>query len=207
MGIGRTDLRPATPRKPASALSGRRCRTRYCLRRQRVEGCHRTRRGIAAHRQLGVSGIRAEDRASGHADRRGRHLAGASSRVGLVPEKDVLFSLARDGLKGEIAYTGPVEAPVELGQKIADLVIVFLERSPSRCRSSPKRRSRRVASGCICAPPSAGSPPARSPRSEADGVQSIQGDVHHLRGDRRQRASPPRRGSWPNISAPGGTTS
>ncbi|MEI2807436.1 D-alanyl-D-alanine carboxypeptidase family protein [Albidovulum sp.] len=51
---------------------------------------------------------------------------GASSRVGLVPEKDVQIlvpSLARDGLKGEIAYTGPVEAPVELGQKIADLVI------------------------------------------------------------------------------------
>lgn len=51
---------------------------------------------------------------------------GASSRVGLVPEKDVQIlvpSLARDGLKGEIVYTGPVEAPVELGQKIADLVI------------------------------------------------------------------------------------
>lgn len=51
---------------------------------------------------------------------------GATARVGLVPEKDVQIlvpSLARDGLKGEIVYTGPVEAPVELGRKIADLVI------------------------------------------------------------------------------------
>ena len=51
---------------------------------------------------------------------------GAASRVGLVAEKDVqilLPSLAREGLKGEVVYTGPVEAPITAGQKLADLVI------------------------------------------------------------------------------------
>jgi D-alanyl-D-alanine carboxypeptidase (penicillin-binding protein 5/6) len=51
---------------------------------------------------------------------------GAASRVGLVVERDLdllLPSLAHDGVKGEIVYQGPIEAPVKAGQKIADLVI------------------------------------------------------------------------------------
>ncbi len=51
---------------------------------------------------------------------------GQISRVGLVSEKDVtvlLPSLARDGLKAEVVYNGPVEAPIAAGQRLADLVI------------------------------------------------------------------------------------
>lgn len=58
---------------------------------------------------------------------------GAASRVGLVAEQDVrilLPSLARDGLKGEVVYTGPVEAPIEAGQKLADLVIAVPDMEP-----------------------------------------------------------------------------
>lgn len=58
---------------------------------------------------------------------------GAASRVGLVPAKDVqilLPSLAREELTGEVVYTGPVEAPVAAGQKLADLVIEVPEMEP-----------------------------------------------------------------------------
>jgi len=51
---------------------------------------------------------------------------GAASRVGLVVKDDLqilLPSLAREGLKGEVVYNGPIEAPIEAGQKLGDLVI------------------------------------------------------------------------------------
>ncbi len=51
---------------------------------------------------------------------------GADSTVGLVVEQDLtllLPSLARDAIKGEIVYTGPITAPIKAGQKIADLHI------------------------------------------------------------------------------------
>lgn len=58
---------------------------------------------------------------------------GASARVGLVVDQDVSIlvpSLAHDGLKGEVVYTGPIEAPVEAGQKLADLVIQVPDMAP-----------------------------------------------------------------------------
>ncbi|MEZ5778666.1 MAG: D-alanyl-D-alanine carboxypeptidase family protein [Paracoccaceae bacterium] len=51
---------------------------------------------------------------------------GASSRVGLVVGEDLsllLPSLAQGKLKAEVRYTGPVEAPIEAGQKLAEMVI------------------------------------------------------------------------------------
>lgn len=51
---------------------------------------------------------------------------GSAPRVGLVVAQDLqvlLPSLAHDGLKGEVVYTGPIEAPIEAGQKLADLVL------------------------------------------------------------------------------------
>ncbi|MDW4548395.1 D-alanyl-D-alanine carboxypeptidase family protein [Defluviimonas sp. D31] len=51
---------------------------------------------------------------------------GSSSRVGLVVGKDLsllLPSLAQDKLSASVVYTGPIEAPVEAGQKLADMVI------------------------------------------------------------------------------------
>lgn len=58
---------------------------------------------------------------------------GEAPRVGLVVKDDLqvlLPSLARDGLKGEVVYTGPVEAPVEAGRKLADLVIAVPDMAP-----------------------------------------------------------------------------
>ncbi len=51
---------------------------------------------------------------------------GAEATVGLAAEKDVtllLPSLAQDTLDAEVVYTGPIIAPIEAGQKIADLVV------------------------------------------------------------------------------------
>ncbi|MCU9847307.1 D-alanyl-D-alanine carboxypeptidase [Defluviimonas sp. WL0024] len=51
---------------------------------------------------------------------------GASARVGLVVGEDLqllLPSLAQDKLSASVVYTGPIEAPVEAGQKLADMVI------------------------------------------------------------------------------------
>lgn len=51
---------------------------------------------------------------------------GALGQVALVTESDVtllLPSLARDRLRAEVVYTGPVQAPIAAGQKLADLVI------------------------------------------------------------------------------------
>jgi len=51
---------------------------------------------------------------------------GATSRVGLVTERDakvLLPSLAQGALKAEVVYTGPIDAPIAAGQKLANLVI------------------------------------------------------------------------------------
>lgn len=51
---------------------------------------------------------------------------GAERSVGLVAGQDVtllLPSLMRDGIKGEIVYSGPLAAPIKAGQKIAELHI------------------------------------------------------------------------------------
>lgn len=51
---------------------------------------------------------------------------GQSSRVGLVVEEDLsllLPSLAREKLKANVVYTGPIEAPVEEGQKLAEMIV------------------------------------------------------------------------------------
>ncbi|SPH24016.1 D-alanyl-D-alanine carboxypeptidase DacC [Defluviimonas aquaemixtae] len=51
---------------------------------------------------------------------------GEISRVGLVVEEDLsllLPSLAREKLKANIVYTGPIEAPVEEGQKLAEMIV------------------------------------------------------------------------------------
>lgn len=58
---------------------------------------------------------------------------GAKSQVGLVVGEDLtllLPSLAQDTLKAEVAYTGPVEAPVTAGQKLADMTIEIPGRAP-----------------------------------------------------------------------------
>lgn len=51
---------------------------------------------------------------------------GQSTRVGLVVEEDLellLPSLAQEKLKANVVYTGPIEAPIEEGQKLAELQI------------------------------------------------------------------------------------
>ncbi|MGC1428617.1 MAG: D-alanyl-D-alanine carboxypeptidase family protein [Albidovulum sp.] len=53
---------------------------------------------------------------------------GSSSRVGLVVGEDLsllLPSLARDQLEANVVYTTPIEAPVELGQKLAEMVVTI----------------------------------------------------------------------------------
>lgn len=58
---------------------------------------------------------------------------GQISRVGLVSEEDIsilLPSLSGDGLKAEVVYSGPIEAPIAAGQKLADLVIEVPEMTP-----------------------------------------------------------------------------
>ena len=51
---------------------------------------------------------------------------GAAAKVGLVPATDLrllLPALAQGGISAEVVYTGPVQAPITKGTKIADLVI------------------------------------------------------------------------------------
>ncbi|MFD1343157.1 D-alanyl-D-alanine carboxypeptidase family protein [Litorisediminicola beolgyonensis] len=51
---------------------------------------------------------------------------GAADTVGLMTEKDtemLLPVLTGGGLEAEVVYTGPLEAPIEKGQKLADLLI------------------------------------------------------------------------------------
>lgn len=59
---------------------------------------------------------------------------GALPQVGLVTQEDVsllLPSLAQDTLKAEVVYTGPMQAPIEAGQKLADLVITVPGSEPA----------------------------------------------------------------------------
>ncbi|WP_425098605.1 D-alanyl-D-alanine carboxypeptidase family protein [Tropicibacter sp. S64] len=51
---------------------------------------------------------------------------GAQTDVALVADKDLTLLLPRatpGGLKAEVVYTGPVEAPIQKGQQLAELVI------------------------------------------------------------------------------------
>ena len=51
---------------------------------------------------------------------------GQTARVGLVLAQDLnmlLPALAQDNLKAEIVYTGPIQAPISKGQKIAELIV------------------------------------------------------------------------------------
>ena len=51
---------------------------------------------------------------------------GAERTVGLVPAQDVTVlvpALAQDGVRGEVIYTGPLNAPVTAGNRVAELVI------------------------------------------------------------------------------------
>lgn len=51
---------------------------------------------------------------------------GNAPTVGLVPAEDIeilLPALTRDTLEAEVVYDGPVSAPIEAGQKLAELVI------------------------------------------------------------------------------------
>ncbi len=51
---------------------------------------------------------------------------GGSSRVGLVVGEDLSVlvpSLVQDKLHAEVSYTGPIEAPIEEGQKLAEMVL------------------------------------------------------------------------------------
>ncbi len=59
---------------------------------------------------------------------------GTLPQVGLVTQEDVsllLPSLAQDTLKAEVVYTGPLQAPIEAGQKLADLVITVPGTEPA----------------------------------------------------------------------------
>ena len=52
---------------------------------------------------------------------------GKSSRVGLVPERDIdvlLPVLAKNKVKAEVIYNGPIEAPITKGQSLAELVLM-----------------------------------------------------------------------------------
>ena len=51
---------------------------------------------------------------------------GDETRVGLVAPKDLLLlvpALSKDGVVASVAYQAPIEAPIEKGQKLAELVI------------------------------------------------------------------------------------
>jgi D-alanyl-D-alanine carboxypeptidase (penicillin-binding protein 5/6) len=52
---------------------------------------------------------------------------GKSSLVGLVPESDIdvlLPVLAKNKVKAEVIYNGPIEAPITKGQSLAELVLM-----------------------------------------------------------------------------------
>ncbi len=51
---------------------------------------------------------------------------GNSPTVGLVPAQDLeilLPTLSDDAVKAEVVYTGPVTAPIQAGQQLAELVV------------------------------------------------------------------------------------
>ena len=53
---------------------------------------------------------------------------GDAPSVGLVPAEDIRIlipALVQDGLKAEVAYTGPIKAPVAKGARLAELVITL----------------------------------------------------------------------------------
>jgi D-alanyl-D-alanine carboxypeptidase (penicillin-binding protein 5/6) len=51
---------------------------------------------------------------------------GAAATVGLVPEREARMlvpALVQDGVRTRVVYTGPVQAPVAQGQRLADLIV------------------------------------------------------------------------------------
>lgn len=75
-----------------------------------------------AFRQFAEQTIVTKDSAVARAD----VFLGAQDSVGLVSTKDVRLLLPVNTLGGvtaEVVYTGPIEAPVEQGQKLAELII------------------------------------------------------------------------------------
>lgn len=58
---------------------------------------------------------------------------GARTRIGLVPAADVVLllpSLARGALKAEVVYSGPLHAPLEAGEPVAEMVITVPDMAP-----------------------------------------------------------------------------
>lgn len=58
---------------------------------------------------------------------------GARTRVGLVPAEDVtllLPSLAQGSLEAEVVYSGPLHAPFEAGEPLAEMVITVPDMAP-----------------------------------------------------------------------------
>lgn len=58
---------------------------------------------------------------------------GTRTRVGLVPAEDVsllLPSLAQGALKAEVVYSGPLRAPIEAGDRLAEMVITVPDMAP-----------------------------------------------------------------------------
>lgn len=75
-----------------------------------------------AFRQFAEQTIVTKDKAVAEAD----IWLGAEDKVGLVADKDVRLLLPVNtlgGVKAEVVYTGPIEAPVTKGQKLAELII------------------------------------------------------------------------------------
>lgn len=59
---------------------------------------------------------------------------GSSSQVGLVLENDLamlLPSLAQEKLTGEVKFTGPIEAPIAEGQKLAEMILTVPGMAPA----------------------------------------------------------------------------
>ncbi|MFY0622786.1 MAG: D-alanyl-D-alanine carboxypeptidase [Pelagimonas sp.] len=75
-----------------------------------------------AFRQFAERTIVTQDKAVAEAD----IWMGSQEKVGLVAEKDIsllLPTLSANSLDAEVVYTGPIQAPVEAGQKLAELII------------------------------------------------------------------------------------
>ncbi|WP_299923826.1 D-alanyl-D-alanine carboxypeptidase family protein [uncultured Pelagimonas sp.] len=73
-------------------------------------------------RQFAEQTIVTKDKAVADAD----IWLGAEDKVGLVAKQDITLLLPVNplgGVKAEVVYTGPIEAPVEQGQKLAELII------------------------------------------------------------------------------------
>jgi D-alanyl-D-alanine carboxypeptidase (penicillin-binding protein 5/6) len=75
-----------------------------------------------AFRQFAERTVVTKDKAVAEAD----IWMGSEAKVGLVAEKDIsllLPTLSAKGLEAEVVYTGPIQAPVAAGQKLAELII------------------------------------------------------------------------------------